>query len=91
VARGRLPKLSDHTLSSDFSQYNHLFIATASKFAIVTTHDHDEIFLSYTELPKITSQTDLCRSGRDGRDGRDGVMIVFARLPEMPGGGIFLG
>ena len=39
-----LPKLFDHTLSSDFRQYNHLLISIVRNFAIMTSHDHDTFF-----------------------------------------------
>jgi hypothetical protein len=35
ATRDWLPKLSDHTLSADFSQYNHLLIASARNFAMI--------------------------------------------------------
>jgi len=42
--RGRLPNLFDHTLSSDFRQYNHLLISIGRNFVITTRHDHDTFF-----------------------------------------------
>jgi len=42
--RGRLPKLFDHTLSSDIRQYNHLLISIVRNFAIITRHDHGTLF-----------------------------------------------
>src|ERR1700730_666095 len=57
--RGWLPKLFDHTLSSDISQYNHFSISSAPNFAIITMHDHGEPFWLICGVTDVTSQADL--------------------------------
>ncbi|MGH3234808.1 MAG: hypothetical protein ACRDOH_16460, partial [Streptosporangiaceae bacterium] len=53
--RGWLPKLFDHTLSSDISQYNHLSISSARNFVIITMHHHRTPFRLICEATEITS------------------------------------
>src|SRR6266581_3113937 len=42
--RDRIPKLFDHTLSPDFSQYNHLLISSARNPPIPARCDHDALY-----------------------------------------------
>ncbi|MGB6578759.1 MAG: hypothetical protein WBF34_12665 [Streptosporangiaceae bacterium] len=57
--RGWLPKLFDHTLSSDISQYNHFPISSAQNFAIITMHDHGELFRLIYGATEVTYQAAL--------------------------------
>ena len=57
--RGWLPKLFDHTLSSDISQYNHFSISSAPNFAIITMHDHGELFRLIYGVTEVMSAADL--------------------------------
>jgi hypothetical protein len=49
----------DHTLSSDISQYNHFPISSARNFAIITMHDHGELFRLIYGVTEVTYQADL--------------------------------
>jgi hypothetical protein len=57
--QGWLPKLFDHTPSSDISQYNHFPISSARNFAIITMHDHGELFRLIYGVTEVTYQADV--------------------------------